>query len=134
MFLRMTLPMNYIVYKRFKGHGLGGEFNLPFGTVCREAGGFLHAPDGRAVCAATSENGWNHFRPNTPEGAHRQAMIDALKKHYQRPHAASHLQGDIYDRELRPEENDYWLHLLRTMETAHLEKLYHLRIGGKPNV
>lgn len=125
---------DYIVYKRFKARGIGGYFNLPFGTVCKEEDGFLFAPDGRQICAATSENGWNHFRPNNPEGAHRQTMIDALKKYYQSKAAAPYFEGDIYYRELKPEDNDYWLHLLRTMETSRLEKLYNMRIGGKPNV
>ena len=126
--------MDYIVYKRFKGSGIGGYFNLPYGTICREAGGFLRAPDGRQICAVTSENGWRHFRPNTAEGAHRQAMLDRLAKFYRREAAAPYFEGDIYYREFAPGDNDYWLHLLRTMETSRLEKLYTLRIGGTPNV
>ena len=76
--------MEYIVYKRFKGEGLDGSFNLRHGTVCEERDGFLFAPDGRRICAATSENGWGHFRQNTPEGAFRQEMLERLYKHYQR--------------------------------------------------
>lgn len=126
--------MEYIVYKRFKDRGLEGDFNLPYGTILTERAGYLFAPDGREICAATSENAWNHFRPNTPEGAHRQAMIDRLRKFYESPRAAPYFRGDIFYKPLRPEDNDYWLHLLRTMETERLEKLYRLRIGGKPNV
>ena len=126
--------MEYIVYKRFKERGIGGDFNLPYGTICKEEGGFLFAPDGRQICAVTSENGWSHFRPNTPEGAHRQALIDRLCKFYESPRAASVFERDIYYRDLAPGDNDYWLHLLRTMETSRLEKLYTLRIGGTPNV
>ena len=77
--------MEYIVYKRFKGRGIEGDFNLPFGTVLTVREGYLFAPDGRQVCAATSENAWNHFRLNTPEGAHRQALLEPLKKFYQSP-------------------------------------------------
>lgn len=126
--------MEYIVYKRFKDRGLEGEFNLPYGTILTERAGYLFAPDGREICAATSENAWNHFRPNTPEDAHRQAMIDALRKFYESPKAAPYFQGDIFYKPLRPEDNDYWLHLLRTMETERLEKLYKIRIGGKIHV
>lgn len=126
--------MEYIVYKRFKDRGIEGDFNLPYGTILTERAGYLFAPDGREICAATSENAWNHFRPNTPEGAHRQAMIDRLRKFYESPKAASVFRGDIYYKPLRPEDNDYWLHLLRTMETERLENLYRLRIGGTPNV
>lgn len=126
--------MEYIVYKRFKERGIGGDFNLPYGTICKEEGDFLFAPDGRQICAVTSENGWCHFRPNTPEGAHRQAMLDRLAKFYGSKAAAPYFEGDIYYRDLAPEENDYWLNLLRTMETSRLENLYTLRIGGTPNV
>ena len=63
--------MEYIVYKRFRGNGIDGAFNLRYGTVVSEIEGFLFAEDGRRICAATSENGWEHFRPNTQEGAER---------------------------------------------------------------
>ena len=126
--------MAYIVYKRFKGKGIGGDFNLPYGTIVSEHNGFLYASDGRQICAATSENGWCHFRQNTPEGAYRQEMLDRLEKFYRSKAAAPYFEGDIYYRDLAPEENDYWLHLLSTMETSRLEKLYTLRIGGTPNV
>ena len=126
--------MEYIVHKRFKGKGIGGDFNLPYGTLVTENGGFLFAPDGRQICAATSENGWCHFRPNTPEWAHRQAMLYRLAKFYRSKSAAAYFDGDIYYRDLAPDENDYWLHILRTMETSRLENLYTLRIGGTPNV
>ena len=126
--------MDYIVYKRFKGKGICGDFNLPYGTIVAEHNGFLSASDGRQICAVTSENGWEHFRPNTPDGAHRQAMLKSLAKFYRSKAAAPYFDGDIYYRDLAPEENDHWLNLLRTMETSRLENLYTLRIGGTPNV
>ena len=70
--------MDYITYKRYKGSGIGGYFNLRHGTKVTENGGFLHAPDGRGICAVTSEDGWEHFRPDTPEGAYRQKLLDKL--------------------------------------------------------
>ena len=126
--------MDYIVYKRFKGKGIGGDFNLPYGTVVAEHNGFLSASDGRQICAVTSENGWEHFRPNTTECEYRQAMLDRLTKFSRSKAAAPYFDGDIYYRELATEENDHWLHLLRTMETSRLKNLYTLRIGGTPNV
>ena len=126
--------MEYIVHKRFKGKGIGGDLNLPYGTLVAEHNGFLSTSDGRKICAVTSENGWEHFRPNTPEGAHRQAMLDMLEKFYKSNDAAPYFDGDIYYRAFKPGENDYWLHILRTMETSRLENLYTLRIGGMPNV
>ena len=41
--------MDYITYKRYKGSGIGGYFNLRHGTKVTENGGFLHAPDGRGI-------------------------------------------------------------------------------------
>ena len=38
--------MEYIVYKRFHGAGIDGEFNLRYGTIVTENGGFLIASDG----------------------------------------------------------------------------------------
>ena len=54
--------MDYITYKRYKGSGIGGYFNLRHGTKVTENGGFLHAPDGRGICAVTSEDGLKHLR------------------------------------------------------------------------
>ena len=71
--------MEYIVYRRFKAEGIDGAFNLRYGTTVTERDGFLFAADGRKICAATSENGWEHFRPNTPEGAYRQKMRVGLR-------------------------------------------------------
>lgn len=69
--------MEYVVYRRFKAEGIDGAFNLRYGTTVTERDGFLFAADGRKICAATSENGWEHFRPNTPEGAYRQRCSTA---------------------------------------------------------
>lgn len=74
--------MEYVVYRRFKAEGIDGAFNLRYGTTVTERDGFLFAADGRKICAATSENGWEHFRPNTPEGAYRQKMLDGLYRYY----------------------------------------------------
>ena len=126
--------MDYIVHKRFKGKGIGGDINLPYGTIVAEHNGFLSASDGRQICAVTSENGLEHFRPNTPESEYRRAMLDRLEKFYRSKAATPYFEDDIYYRDLAPEENDHWLHLLRTMETSRLENLYTLRIGGTPNV
>ena len=36
-----------------------------------------------------AENGWEHFRPNTPEGAYRQKMLDGLYHYYGKHEGAS---------------------------------------------
>ena len=120
--------MEYIVYRRFRGHGIDGEFNLRYGTAVAEDGGFLIAPDGRRICAATSENGWEHFRPNTQEGAKRQKMLNDLYRWY-----AKHGCGEDFTDEKWPgQENGYWKNRLRTASTERLEKIYQEKFGGTP--
>lgn len=122
--------MDYIVYKRFRGDGIEGRFNLPYGTVCEERDGYIFAPDGRRICAATSENGWGHFRQNTPEGAFRQTMLDRLYRHYER---RPELTAEDFDPEKWPgADNTYWKSLLRTMQTEDLTAFYRARLGEPP--
>ena len=117
--------MDYIVYKRFKGNGIVGDFNLPYGTLVTENGGFLFAPDGRQICAVTSENGWCHFRPNTPEGAYRQEMLAALYQWYNKNGC-----GDDFADEKWPNiENGYWKNRLRTASTERLRQIYFEKFG-----
>lgn len=122
--------MEYIVYRRFKAEGIDGAFNLKYGTTVNEAGGFLFASDGRRICAVTSENGWEHFRPNTPEGAYRQEMLNRLYQHYEK-----HGGGCDFDPEKwAGAENLYWKNLLRTMTTPELEAFYKARLGEPPRM
>lgn len=124
--------MEYIVYQRFKEKGIEGSFNLPYGTICTERGGFLFAPDGRQICAATSENGWGHFRPNTPEGAYRQEMLSRLYAYYGRNPGAA---AEDFDPEKWPGAvNTYWKNLLRTMRTEDLTAFYRARLGTPPEM
>ena len=120
--------MEYIVYKRFRGAGIDGEFNLKYGTVVTEVEGFLTASDGRRICAITSENGWEHFRKNSPEGAMRQEMLERLYRWY-----AKHGCGEDFTDDKWPEqENGYWKNRLRTASTERLEKIYQEKFGGTP--
>lgn len=124
--------MEHIVYKRFKGKGIGGDFNLRYGTILTENGGFLHAPDGRGVCAVTSENAWEHFRPNTAEGAYRQKLLDRLYKYYT---AGSGNAAEDFSEEKYPDaDNYYWKNLLRTMKTPELAAFYTERLGKPPRM
>ena len=70
----------------------------------------------------TSENGWEHFRPDTAEGERRQLMLDKLYKYYS---AGDKARGDMSD--FAPEkwpgkQNTYWKNLLRTMPTDSMER------------
>lgn len=120
--------MTYVVYKRFRGQGIDGYFNLPFGTVVQEHDGFL-CHENRVICAATSENGWCHFRPNTPEGKYRQALLDALYKYYEKGKGDT---SDFAEAKWKGAENFYWKNLLRTMNTPDLVAFYKQRIGKPP--
>ena len=46
--------MEYIVHKRFKGKGIGGYFNLPYGTVCAR-GRRLHPRPGRGAASVPQQ-------------------------------------------------------------------------------
>ena len=118
--------MEYIVYRRFKAEGIDGGFNLRYGTLVAERDGFLFAADGRRICAVTSENGWEHFRPNTPEGAYRQEMLDGLYRYYDKHGCAD----DFADEKWPDQENRYWKNRLRTASTKKLEEIYQRKIGG----
>ena len=117
--------MDYIVYKRFRGKGIGGDFNLPYGTIVEEHNGFLFAADGRKICAVTSENGWEHFRPNTDEGAYRQEMLAVLYQWYNKNGC-----GDDFADEKWPNiENGYWKNRLRTASAERLRQIYFEKFG-----
>ena len=122
--------MDFFTYKRFKGQGLDGYFNLPYGTILTvDSAGILHAPDGRRVCADTSETGWAHFRQNTAEGARRQTMLDNLYRYYEKPAERDDRMDDFAPEKWPAAENLYWKNLLRTMPTEELEKFYRARLG-----
>ena len=103
--------MDYITYKRYKGSGIGGYFNLRHGTKETENGGFLHAPDGRGICAVTSEDGWEHFRPDTPEGAYRQKLLDKLYRFY--ISGKGDAAADFTAERFPDADNYYWKNLRR---------------------
>lgn len=120
--------MEFITYKRFKSTGIDGVFNLRYGTLVTERDGFLYAADGRRICAASSENGWEHFRPNTSEGAYRQEMLDALYHWYKKYGCGE----DFADEKWPGQENGYWKNRLRTASTKRLSQIYFEKFGVVP--
>lgn len=120
--------MEYVTYRHFRGEGIGGRFNLKYGTVVKETDGYLFALDGRLICAVTSENGWEHFRPNTPDGAHRQKMLDRLCAYYKK-HG---VDDTLAPAQITADTNLYWKSLLRTKDTASLERLFCKLFGTVP--
>jgi hypothetical protein len=120
--------MEYIVYRRFKADGIDRAFNLRYGTLVTERNGFLFSKDGRKICAAMSENGWEHFRPNTDEGAYRQEMLAALYQWY-----GKHGCGEDFADEKWPnQENGYWKNRLRTASTERLRQIFFEKFGVVP--
>lgn len=113
--------MRYTTYKRFHAAGIDGNFNIRTGEKLEERDGYLYYEE-RRVCAVTSENGWEHFRPDTVVAAHRQQMLEALYRYYERTGTAGELEA-------RPGENSYWKNILRTMPTEGLEVLYAAKAG-----
>lgn len=119
--------MDYITYRRFKGKSLSGDVNIPFGTVLQEHEKFLYL-NGKPICCVTSENGWEHFRPNTDEGQRRQAMLEKLYRWYEK-----HGCGEDFVDELWPgQENGYWKNRLRTASTERLKQIYFEKFGVMP--
>lgn len=110
--------MQYITHKRFKRNGIDGAFNLPFGALVSEDAGILFY-GGRKICCVTSENGWEHFHPNTPEGEHRYRMLTALYQWYDKNGCGD----DFTDEEWPTQQNGYWKNRLRTAPTERLEKI-----------
>lgn len=116
--------MDYITHRRFKGNSLSGHVNIPFGTMLREREGVLYLGE-RPICYATSENGWQHFCPNTNEGKKRQEMLEKLYRWYEK-----HGCGDDFADEKWPEqENGYWKNRLRTASTERLRQIYFEKFG-----
>nr|DAF67602.1 MAG TPA: hypothetical protein [Caudoviricetes sp.] len=118
----------YITYKRFKAHGIDGKFNLPYGTTVYDCDGLLITAQGRRICRTTSENGWNHFRENTPEGLFRQKMLNELYCYYRSG------RGDtsVFEAANWPNAtNLYWKQLLRTMKTPDLTRFYSEHVHKK---
>lgn len=120
--------MRYTTHKRFRGKGISGWMNIPFGTkvICED--GILVTENGAIICYAESENGYEHFHPDTPEAHQRHSMISALEAYYKSGADVS----ELYYREFAPNENDYWLHILRTMDTSRLAALCLKNLGKIP--
>lgn len=119
--------MDYITYRRFKGKSISGDTNIPFGTILQEHGGFLYL-NGKPICCVTSENSWQHFRPNTDEGQRRQEMLEKLYRWY-----GKHGCGEDFTDEKWPgQENGYWKNRLRTASTERLKQIYFEKFGVMP--
>ena len=99
--------MTYTTFRPFNGMTISGNRQIPQGAKLDERGGFLFYR-GKLICAVTSENGWEHFRPDTIFAAHRQDILENLYEYYQ-----TH-EFDVPEPE-GTMVNRYWKNILRTI-------------------
>ena len=107
--------MQYIVHKRFKGKGIGGEMNLPVFTVCQEENGMI-SYDGKAICVNTSENAHQYFaRDNDGKGFLRGKLTQAIQQKLSKRDDNYQTRWDkIWEDPMcqkfkKKEHGDYWL-------------------------
>ena len=91
---------------------------------------FVEIIPSASVFFRIKSTGCEHFRPNTPEGAYRQKMLDGLYHYYGKHEGAS----DFDPEKWAGAENLYWKNLLRTMNTQELEEFYKKRLGELPKM
>ena len=108
--------MDYIVYKRFKGNGICGPVNLPYGTTCEEHDGILVLKDGRKLCADTSQNAYDYFsRDDDGMGLERGKLVQDIRSTLERRDAKYQARWDRLwadegaNKLRRTEHEDYWL-------------------------
>ena len=77
--------MRYVLFKRFRGMGLCGNVNLPYGTVC-ESEGEIITKDGNALVLATSENAHQYVaRDDDGCGLERGRLTQAIQASLRAP-------------------------------------------------
>ena len=108
--------MRYIVTRRFRGKAICGEVNLPYGTVCEAADGFLMLQDGRRLCAVTSQNAYDYFsRDDDGMGRERGTLVHDIRRTLERRDAKYQSRWDRLwadegaNKLRRTEHEDYWL-------------------------
>lgn len=70
----------YVCVRRFRGNGICGWLNLPYGTECTADGKFIHCEKG-LICTITSQNAYDYFAQNDDdEGFLRGELIRGIRK------------------------------------------------------
>jgi hypothetical protein len=109
--------MSYLCRKRFKGKGLAGQFNIPYGSVLTEnAIGRLCYED-KAVCASSSEISHDYFViDDDGQGSRRFELTQSIRKllegaktkiHIKRWNAV--MEDAICKKYNKKEHEDHWL-------------------------
>ncbi len=138
--------MRYVLFKRFRGMGLCGNVNLPYGTVC-ESEGEIITKDGNALVLATSENAHQYFaRDDDGCGLERGRLTQAIQASLRAPakqESAANRQkrqaaweriwGDPKLQQYKMREHaDYWLwnHAFFNADIETLEYILQVIGGG----
>ena len=109
--------MRYIVTKRFRTeYAICGTVNLPYGTVCEMEDDTIRLPDGRRLCLASSQNGYDFFsRDDDGCGKRRGALVQEIKSRLARRDSKHQARWDkLWDddgaNKLRnPAHSDFWV-------------------------
>lgn len=110
--------MKYITHRRFKGHAICGDVNIPAKTEVECANGVL-LWNGKALCYDTSENAHQYFARNDDGmGMTRGNLTQAILKRLAKPSSPTHDRQKLWDKVWedkvcrkykRKEHQDHWL-------------------------
>ena len=107
--------MDYIVYKRFKGNGICGPVNLPYGTEVSSDGAFLTV-NGEKLCSITSQNAYDFFSRNDDgHGLERGKLVQDILRTLERRDAKHQTRWDklwadeVANRLRRKDSPDFWI-------------------------
>ena len=107
--------MEYVTIKRFKRDGIGGHFNIPYGTKIQMHDWTLWHGN-KPVCRVRSAAAHEYFACNYDgngfeRGKLSHAIIDALGGLTTKPDErwAKVFEDDLAQKYRRPEHHDYWL-------------------------
>lgn len=124
--------MDYICYKRFRGHGIDGDVNIRRGAELEELEGDI-AFGSKIVCKNTSQNAFEYFARNDDEqGLQRGDLIMEIKKTLSKrdnKHQArwDKLWADDKANQLRRQEfEDFWCWGFQ-FYNASIEDLQHVK-------
>ena len=107
--------MDYIVYKRFKGNGICGPVNLPYGTEVSSDGAFLTV-NGEKLCSITSQNAYDFFSRNDDgHGLERGKLVEEITSRMEKRDAKHQARWDALwadadsNRLRRKDSQDFWI-------------------------
>lgn len=107
--------MDYIVYKRFKGNGICGPVNLPYGTEVSSDGAFLTV-NGEKLCSITSQNAYDFFSRNDDgHGLDRGKLVEEITSRLEKRDAKHQARWDalwadeVANRLRRKDSQDFWV-------------------------